>query len=530
MAEETLFDLPSSPDAFGVVLAPANLRNFEFSALDYTSGRRSIIEYIQTYYPDDFNDFVASNGIIMIMEIVSAVMAKLAVRSDVLAQEGTFATAQTEEAIANIIPLINQRIRRQTSAVVDIEISLSQSSLTDIEIQPGTSFTVPGIDSRPITYEVFKAPNDFVNTIVIPASKRGVIAYGIEGAFASQVLFNSNGGPNQQYVINEPTMLEYPIFVQVRSGSTVENWLAVFDPIERYNSTDKVVEVAFLGDNVIFNFGDNVNGAAPLAGQQVLIRYRKGGGIRGRIGVGQIDTVRSISPLPPVTAVAPVRFRNITASLGGTDKESLKAVKRRAPRDSALHSSIVTDVDYAQAASSYSHPVYGTISKAVATIRTGYNANLVEIYALAVGSSSPVAPSIGLKQGLSTYFSNLNVLTDHISVLDGIIKPVDIEMTVVIGKNSDASVIKGKVEQAITDFFDISDWEMGQPFFLSNFIESIESIDGISYIDVLQPTNNIVATRQLYDAAGTDSAVGVSINELIVEGQRNISYYYERSR
>jgi hypothetical protein len=64
----TLFDLPISPDEIGVVLEPANLRRLDFSALDFGTMQRAIIEYIKTYFPTFFNDFVAANGIIMVTE------------------------------------------------------------------------------------------------------------------------------------------------------------------------------------------------------------------------------------------------------------------------------------------------------------------------------------------------------------------------------------------------------------------------------------------------------------------------------
>ena len=98
---ETLFDLPNTPDEFGVVLPPARLRRLDFSGLDYTTARRAIIEYIRTYFPDDFNDFVASNGIMMISEIIAANVGKLSLRQDILANEATLPTAQTEEAVVN---------------------------------------------------------------------------------------------------------------------------------------------------------------------------------------------------------------------------------------------------------------------------------------------------------------------------------------------------------------------------------------------------------------------------------------------
>jgi hypothetical protein len=65
--EKTLFDLPNSPEDFGVLLPPANLKNLDFSAIDYDAARRSLIEYVRTYFPSLFNDFVASSGFVMLM-------------------------------------------------------------------------------------------------------------------------------------------------------------------------------------------------------------------------------------------------------------------------------------------------------------------------------------------------------------------------------------------------------------------------------------------------------------------------------
>ncbi len=523
----TLFDLPNTPDEFGVVLPPPNLRRLDFSGLDFTTARRAGIEYIKTYFPDDFNDFIASNGMMMLLEIFSSGVGKLSLRADILADESTLPTAKTEEAVVNHLALINQRIKRQTPAVVDIEISVDQPTFTDIEIEPGTSFTVNGPDGSSIIYEVYRAPGDWLSKVIIPAGKRGVIAYGLEGVFASPVTVTSAGGSNQTYTVQDANILESPIFVNITVGNITEEWKVITEPIERYGSTDKVVEIIFIEDKVRFRFGDDVTGQAPVSGSSIQFRYRVGGGIRGRIGVGQIDTTRQVTPLPPANAATSVRFRNVSPSSGGTDRESLDAAKKRAPRDFALQRSIVTAEDYAQASSSFSHPVFGAISKSLATIRTSRNANQVEIYALAEGPDGlPVAPNAGLKAGLVTYFNDLNVLTDHVVVLDGAIRPVDVEMTVIVNRNVDASVVKERVETAITSYFDITKWEMGLPFYLSNFIETIKRIDGIAYVDVFQPAGNILPTGKPADSTDTS---GVGFNELIVMGSRKVTYYYEKN-
>ncbi len=176
-------------------------------------------------------------------------------------------------------------------------------------------------------------------------------------------------------------------------------------------------------------------------------------------------------------------------------------------------------------AGSFSHPVYGTVSKAVATIRTGKNANLVEIYVLALGADGvPVAPSAGLKLGLKTYYEDLNVLTDTVAILDGSLYSVDIELVVVVNKNSDATVVKEKVVAAITEHFNVDNWEMGQAFYISNFIEEMEKIDGIQHVDLLSPTNNVLSTGKL----SAEDSSGVGIDEVIIEGLRKVSYYYAK--
>ena len=523
---ETLFDLPNTPDEFGVVLPPARLRRLDFSGLDYTTARRAIIEYIRTYFPEDFNDFVASNGIMMMTEIVASVVAKLSLREDILANEATLPTAQTEEAVVNHLALINQRIRRQTPAVVDIEVSVDLPTTTDVEIDPGLNFTTPGPDGGQIIYEVFRAPGDFTSKIVIPAGKRGVISWGVEGEFASPVVVTSSGGINQTFEIDEPNILEEPILVTITVGSMTEEWNVITEPIERFGPNDKVVEVNFFDDVAVFRFGDDVTGQAPQSGSSIQFSFRVGGGIRGRIGVGQIDTQRQVTPNLPANAVVPVRFRNISPSNGGTDRETIEQARKRAPRDFALARSIVTADDYAQSASSFAHPTFGAISKAVATIRTGLNANRVEVFALAEGSDGvPVAPNAGLKIGLETAFANLNVLTDHVIVLDGKIRAVDIEVNIVINRNADASIIKNRVESAITDYFDINRWDMGQGLFVSNLIEIMEAIDGVAYVDLFEPIDNILPVAEVTSTSGE----GVAFNELIVEGKRTTSYYYEKS-
>lgn len=534
--ENTMFTLPLSPDEFSVMLPPAKLRRIDFSALDFDTSRRAIIEYIRSYYPDDFNDWVAHSGIMMLLETQANNVAKLSLRADLLSNESFLPTCQTETALIEHLALINQTIKPQTPAVVDIEVSVQSALTINIDISAGTRFTVTGPDGKPLYYELFRAPGDFTSNITIPAGKRGVIGYGIEGKFAGPATLYSPGGPNQQYTIKAADILEEPIVVNVYSGDTPTQWLVTTNPLETYAADAEVVNATFYSDRVDLLFGDNVNGKAPLAGQEIVVNYRVGGGVRGRIGAYAINESRSIAPTTPSSATAPVQitFRNLVSSSGGTDRETLDQARKRAPRDFAVRAfasdrpaSITTASDYAQVVSSFASPVYGSVAKAIATIRTDLNANLVELYILAYGSDGLVTPSLGLKQAVSTYVSAYNVLTDTVNVLDGAIKSISTDMTVVVNRNSDASVVRTNVNAALDAFFNVNNRDIGQPLYVSDIIETISNVDGVSYVDLFSPANNILQTNELADPS---NSTGVGINEIIVEGDRNVKFFYEKSR
>lgn len=552
MADETVFDLPTEPDEFGVVLPPAELRRINFSALDFVTMRRALVEYIKTYFPNDFNDFVASNGAVMFMELVAAVGNILSERSDILVDESFLPTAQTKEAVINHLRLINQEIKRATPAIVDVEISINTPAQTQVSMRSGLRFNLVGADGLPLTYEIYRAPGDFSSNIIIPPNKRGVIAFGIEGRFADPIIATSAGGPDQEIEILDRNVIDDPIFVDVSTGDDTVQYVRVRN-IERYTSNDMVFEVRFAEDRAKIVFGDDVTGKAPLAGQTITIRYRVGGGIRGRIGTNTINETRPITPVAPASAPVEVLFRNPSPSSGGTDEEDLETAKARAPKDAATLDSATTGEDYAQRAKSFSHPVFGSVLKAIAVLRTGVedasgiaqrvraaasideavaildanfiNRNIVELYVLAEGPDSvPVQPSAGLKQGLVQFFSELAVFTDEVRALNGEIKPVNFRANVIMSRSADAGTIRESVNQVINDFFSVDNFDMGQPLYISKLYEAIQSVPGVKSAKIFEPADDVLPTKQL---ASTGS-IGVGFNELITLGEKNVLFFFER--
>lgn len=518
---ENYFRTPADPEGFGVTLPERSFRNIDFTALEFDTLMRAITEYVRTYYRNEFNDFVANNGFMMVAEIVCYVGQVLAQRLDILSNEAFLPTSQSIAAITNHLSLIGQETQRQTPATTQIMCSLSSPVATDLHIPAGTIFNLTGPDNNPLTYELFAAPFDWDSDIIIPAEKFAVIGWAIEGRFQPDFITTLVGGPNQTIIITADNIIDEPIIVDVDEI----RWTRV-KFLEKYGANDRVYRVDIVDNQMSIIFGDDVNGRAPLSGQQINVRFRTGGGSRGRIGSGIINTTKNLSPEFPVTAPVPVLFRNTIPSSGGYDAESKEDAKKRAPRQWATHENIATADDYVDISATFRHPVYGGIAKAVATVFTELNANVVRVFALAEGEGgSPVTPNEGLKNGLRNQLNKFNVLTDDVEVKDGSILPVDVDMVVVMYKNADAGSVKEEVDSAINSFFDLSQWNMGQPLYVSSLYDKIMSINGVKFINIFGPSDDILPEKDVGEVSG---ATTVAFNELITLGNKNVRLYYEQ--
>jgi len=491
---EININLPTQPRSFAVNLPNSRLRRLDFSALDYETSRQIIIEYIKTYYPNDFNDFVASNGLMILIDILAGLTDKLSLRSDLLANESFLQTAVTQEAVENHLQLIGQRIL--------------------------------GPDGSNIIYEVYKGPGDWKSDIIIPAGKRGVVAWGVQGEFAPEFTDFSTGEINQIIRLIDDDVLLDPITVEVVFGGVTTNWDVVYEPIQRYGPRDQVVEVQFYDDTAgnpssVFLFGDNFNGKVPESGSEIIIRYRVGGGSIGRIAAGAIN--QSL-PIRNNGRQISINFRNISSSTGGVDIETIEEAKRRAPKTFSLHGFVGTASDYINFASGFSHPYYGKIGKAAIVLETSPNDNIVDVYVLAEGQDNlPTSASVQLKEALQTALSNLNVVTDQVRIKDGIIKPINLRLTIVLDRNADARIVQININNAVDEFFSFANFDMGQPLYLSKLIEAVEAVDGVRYVDLISPNQNILASGEL--AQNNPFLVGV--NEIITLGTSQIDFYYD---
>ena len=93
-----------------------SFKNADFQSYDFQTLRKSMIDYLRLYYPEDFNDFVESSEYIALIDLIAFLGQSLAFRTDLNARENFIDTAQRRDSILKLAKLISYNPKRNTPA------------------------------------------------------------------------------------------------------------------------------------------------------------------------------------------------------------------------------------------------------------------------------------------------------------------------------------------------------------------------------------------------------------------------------
>tara|TARA_B110000977_G_scaffold177065_1_gene233242 strand:- start:670 stop:4056 length:3387 start_codon:yes stop_codon:yes gene_type:complete len=88
----------------------------DFQSYDFETLRKSMIDYLRLYYPEDFNDFIESSEFIALIDLIAFLGQGLAFRGDLNARENFIDTAERRESILKLVRLINYAPKRNIPA------------------------------------------------------------------------------------------------------------------------------------------------------------------------------------------------------------------------------------------------------------------------------------------------------------------------------------------------------------------------------------------------------------------------------
>ena len=91
-------------------------READFQSYDYETLRKSMIDYLRTYYPEDFNDFTESSEYVALIDLLAFLGQSLAFRTDLNARENFIDTAERRDSILKLARLVSYNPKRNIPA------------------------------------------------------------------------------------------------------------------------------------------------------------------------------------------------------------------------------------------------------------------------------------------------------------------------------------------------------------------------------------------------------------------------------
>ena len=88
----------------------------DFTSYDFETLRKSMIDYLRIYYPEDFNDFTESSEFIALIDLIAFLGQSLAFRADLNTRENFIDTAERRDSILKLARLVSYNPKRNIPA------------------------------------------------------------------------------------------------------------------------------------------------------------------------------------------------------------------------------------------------------------------------------------------------------------------------------------------------------------------------------------------------------------------------------
>lgn len=464
----------------------------DFTGSDFDSLRVNLFNYIKAVYPLEYNNFIESDFGGMLVDLMAYVGSVTSMKADFLANENYLRTAKNRNNVKKLLELVGVRLKGPISAATNARLTFDPSPFTladqDLVIQSSnrTIVITSPQDGRPLNYTLYKVENGLVNpansegNIVLKEVEASNFADGdevgtgsvfdnlvlLEGAFVKKTGTFGAATGSKTITLEVGPIVEGSVQVFVNGTSETSGVYTKTDNIYfASGASAKVFQVVtdddFKGTIV---FGDSILGISPNPTDTYVVTYRVGGGTRGNIANEVINTqINATINAESFTAV----LENTSIGTGGAEAESVEAAKKYAGLTFRRQDRLVTLYDYLSFANSFVSQ-YGSTGRATAATRRAFcSANIIDIYVLEKASETQLRKATpAFKKQLIDAIQPKKMLTDEIVVVDGLIRTLDLIVTLRVDRNvkEQEEVIKAQARDTILSYMSIGNREFGREF------------------------------------------------------------------
>jgi hypothetical protein len=307
----------------------------------------------------------------------------------------------------------------------------------------------------------------------------GNVVKATHGETRNEVLGSGDGSQAfQSFVLKQPPLT----FVAAPTPAGAESTLYVQVNDVEWHETDSLADLGPTDRNFIMRtddegkttiiFGNGQRGARPPTGiENIKAVYRNGIGKPGNVRAEQISLLVT-RPLDVKEVINPMR------ASGGADKESRDQARKHAPLAVLALDRLVSTQDYADFARTFAG-----IGKARAARLTDGRRQLVHV-TIAGADDIPIEESSDLYQNLVKALrkSGDPYLPTMVEIRELMLIVLSASIRILPDYQWESVVTK--IRAKLLDAFSFKRQELGQDVLLSQVISTIQSVEGVAYVDV----------------------------------------------
>jgi hypothetical protein len=465
-----------------------------YTGRDFAGIKAELLSFIQATRPDDWADFSSSSLGTALIELIAYSHDILSYGQDAMAQELFLDTARRYESVLRFAKSVGYSPQTASAASVVVSGTITGSALTNgMLFSSGQSIT---------------ALNGF---------KYELLADAVISANTSTANLTLYQGETRTETF-EPTRETNQTFTAAAGVVSRDSWsVFVGDPTQTSNRWTQVDAVAFelsatetyeadFDENgkLIVKFGDGTNGKIPES--SVTVTYRITDGALGNSNPETITGTLSGSIVGQGSSTASVSFSNPASATGGSDRESVEAMKKSVPSFLKSLDKVITLDDYEKMV-----PVATSAALCFADVPlASYSGNIIRVniwdsatQQFTASSPSGLASTVDYDKyqqatdmrayEVQKYLSTRSPATAHTVVNKPTTSSVNLTFSsVVYDGNYDAETVHSDISSAVVRAFETGS---GFSLSLSDLYAEVLGVSGVSQAVI----NQIVWTHKEYD-------------------------------
>lgn len=220
----------------------------DFKSYDFDTLRRTMISYLRTNYPEDFNDYIESSEYLALIDMIAFLGQNIAFRVDLNARENFLELAERKESVLRLAQLLSYNPTRNKAANGLLKI-VSVSTTENVSDSNGFN-----LSNRTISWNDTVNPDWFEQYIKVINA-----ALPIQNSFGRPVKFETVSGiPTEQYRFSS-SATGIPVYA---FSKPINNQSFDFEVVSSTISDGEIMEEPPLPNNQLsFLYRDNGQGA-----------------------------------------------------------------------------------------------------------------------------------------------------------------------------------------------------------------------------------------------------------------------------